>query len=86
MGLVDWENQVCSKQVAKWVLDFSKILAISTRLVVVSIYVRAKNSTVPCGVDAGHEPMRSTATSSQGVPAIPQLGSKPLPGPEGLAR
>ncbi len=32
--------------------------------------VRAKNSTVPYGVDAGHGPMRLTATSSQGAPAI----------------
>ncbi len=29
-------------------------------IVVVSIHVRAKNSVIPCGVDAGHRPMRST--------------------------
>ncbi len=44
-----------------------------------------KNSTVPCGADAGHGPMRSTTTSFQGVPAISQSGIRHWPGPEGLA-
>ncbi len=43
---------------------YLKIHAILTRLVVVSIQVRAKNSSIPCGVDVGHGPIRSTATSS----------------------
>ncbi len=69
-----------------WPLDFLKILATLTRLVVVSMQVKVRNSTVPCGVDAGYGPMRSTATSSQGAPAILQVGNKPWPGPEGFVR
>ncbi len=35
--------------------------------------------------DTGHGPTRSTATSSQGAPAMSRSGNKPWPGPEGLA-
>ncbi len=59
------ESQVCSKYVAMWLFNFSKILEILTRLIVVSMHGRTKNSTIPCGVDAGNGPWRSTATSSQ---------------------
>ncbi len=40
------KRAVCSKQVAIWSLDFSKILATLTRLVGVSIQVRAENFTI----------------------------------------
>ncbi len=83
MGLGYWESQVCSKWVATWSPDFLKMLAILTRLVVVSVQVRVKNLTLPCDVNTGHGQMRSTATSSQGAQAIPQLGSKSWPGREG---
>ncbi len=79
------ESQVSSKSVETWLLDFTKICVILARLVVVSIQVTAKNSTIPYGVDAGHEPMRLTATFSQGALAISQSGSRPWLGPEGLA-
>ncbi len=85
IGLGYQESQVCSKWVATWLLVFSMICALLTRLVVVSMQVRAKNSTGPCGVDAGRGPIRSTSTSSQGAPAIFQSGSRPWLGPEGLA-
>ncbi len=84
IGLAYQESQVCSKWVM-WLLDFSTIHAISTKLVVVSINVRTKNSTIPCGVDSGHGSIISTATSSQQTSAISWSGRNQWPGPEGLA-
>ncbi len=43
-------------------LDFSNILVDSIRLVVVLMHIRARNSTSPCRVEAGHGHMRLTAT------------------------
>ncbi len=88
MTCIGWgyqESQVCLKCVSLWLLDSSKIFVILMKLVVVSIQVRAKNSTSPCGVDVSHGLVTSTVNSSLGAQAISWLGSNPWPGLVGFA-
>ncbi len=64
------ESRICSNHVAMCLLDFSMILAISTRLIVVLMHIRAKNSTSPFGFDAGYGPIRSMAAYSHEAPSM----------------
>ncbi len=58
------------KTISNVIARFLTIFANSTRLVVVLMHVRAKNSISLCGVEAGQEPMKSTVTSAHKAQAM----------------